>query len=95
MPQRPGTTCMDALVSRETGCRERLAESGLFRAIVQPALPACPGTRTLHELCGLARDYDTIQANSASLILFGETKGTGLTTNGIFHRLSCNRILIL
>jgi hypothetical protein len=69
MPQSPGTTCKDALVSRETGCRERLGESGdvqdalmprspgmgesgLFRAIVQPALPACPGTRTLHEVCG-------------------------------------------
>ena len=41
----------------ETGTVEKLAwamaESGLFQAIVQPALPACPGTRTLHELCRL------------------------------------------
>jgi pyruvate ferredoxin oxidoreductase beta subunit len=47
--------------------RPGMAESGLFRAIVQPALPACPGTRTLRELCGLntmAKTDDTYRIDA-------------------------------
>ncbi|HEX19855.1 MAG TPA: CPBP family intramembrane metalloprotease [Acidiferrobacteraceae bacterium] len=36
---------------------QTIATAMLFRVIVQPALPACPGTRTLHEVCGLGMGH--------------------------------------